>query len=128
MREIYSGSWAVIAWIGWSPPSAAINHAFQFLRILASLQGDQRNLGKFQTESGEPSRGTYFCALNELMRQEYWFRLWIIQELIMGASSTVLLGDKFEVVGEAYVQGFMDGEALVLMESEACDIQPFIFR
>jgi hypothetical protein len=90
MREIYSGSWAVIAWIGWSPPSADINHAFQFLRILASLQGDQRNLGKLQTESGEPSRGTYFCALNELMRQEYWFRLWIIQELIMGASSTVL--------------------------------------
>lgn len=80
----------MIAWIGKSRPSADINHAFQFLRILASLQEDQRNLDRLQTESGEPSRGTYFCALDEPMRQEYWFRLWVIQELIMGASSTVL--------------------------------------
>lgn len=84
MREIYSGAWAVIAWIETSFASADINHAFQFLRILASLQGDQRDLGNWQTGSGEPSKGTYFCAVNDLMRQKYWFRLWVIQELIMG--------------------------------------------
>lgn len=85
MREICSSAWVVIAWIGWSHPSADINHAFQFLRILASLRGDERNLDTLQTERGEPSIGTYFCALNELMTQEYWLRLWFIQELIMGA-------------------------------------------
>ncbi|MAD87405.1 MAG: hypothetical protein CL912_30980 [Deltaproteobacteria bacterium] len=90
MRDIYSGAWFVIAWIGWSRPDADINHAFRFLRILASLQGDQRDLERLQIEEGEPSKGIYFCALNGLMKQEYWSRLWVIQELIMGASSTIL--------------------------------------
>lgn len=51
--------------------------------------------------------------------------------ILFGCSTPLVIrpaGDKFEVVGEAYVQGFMDGEALVLMESGACYIQPFIFR
>lgn len=90
MREIYSGAWAVISWIGPSRPDAAINYAFRFLRTLASLQGDQRRLENFQTGSGEPSKGKYLCGLNELMKQMYWFRLWVIQEIVMGASSTVL--------------------------------------
>lgn len=50
--------------------------------------------------------------------------------ILPGCSTPLVIrqvGDKFEVVGEAYVQGFMDGEALVLMESGACDIQPFMF-
>ncbi|KXX80953.1 Heterokaryon incompatibility protein 6, OR allele [Madurella mycetomatis] len=90
MRDIYSGAWAVISWIGSSRPGAAINYAFRFLRTLASLQGDQRRLENFQTGSGEPSKGTYLCGLNELMKQMYWFRLWVIQEIVMGGSSTVL--------------------------------------
>ncbi|GAB1316392.1 hypothetical protein MFIFM68171_06602 [Madurella fahalii] len=90
MREIYSGAWAVISWIGSSRSGALINYAFRFLRILASLEGNQRRLENFHTGSGEPSKGTYLCALNDLMKQMYWFRLWIIQEIVMGASSTVL--------------------------------------
>jgi hypothetical protein len=50
--------------------------------------------------------------------------------ILLGCSTPLVIrpgGDKFEVMGEAYVQGFMDGEALVLMESGACDIQTFVF-
>ena len=90
MREIYSGAWAVISWIGRSRPRASINYAFSFLRILASLGHDQRDLKKLELGDGEPSNGTYLYALNEMMKQEYWFRLWIIQELVMGAPSVVL--------------------------------------
>lgn len=86
MRDIYGGAWAVVSWLGRSHPGASINFAFPFLRILASLEGDRRNLGNFQ----EPLKDTYFYALSRLMRKDYWFRLWIIQEVVMGASSTVL--------------------------------------
>ncbi len=51
--------------------------------------------------------------------------------IVFGCSTSLVVRqrvDKFEVVGEAYVQGFMDGEALALMQSGACDIQRFIFR
>ena len=50
--------------------------------------------------------------------------------IIFGCSTPLVIrpvGDKFMVVGEAYVQGFMDGEALALTESGTCDIQSFIF-
>lgn len=51
--------------------------------------------------------------------------------IVFGCSTPLVIQpavDKFEVVGKAYVQGFMDGEALVLIESGACDMQSFIFR
>lgn len=90
MRELYSTAWTVIAWIGVWPPGDLARHAVPFLRILASLREDQRDLQTLRTGRGEPSTGAYLCALHELMQQGYWFRLWIIQELVMGASSTVL--------------------------------------
>ncbi|KAK3339636.1 heterokaryon incompatibility protein-domain-containing protein [Lasiosphaeria hispida] len=90
MREIYSGAWAVISWMGRPRPRASINHAFPFIRVLASLESDQRDLENLELGVGEPSKGTYLYALNRMMKQEYWFRLWIIQELVMGASSIVL--------------------------------------
>jgi len=88
MREIYSSSWAVVAWIGTGHP--IVEYAFPFLEFLATLEGEQRNLIDLVLPPGAPSLAQYLYALSELMKQDYWFRLWIIQELIMGASSTVL--------------------------------------
>jgi hypothetical protein len=91
MREIYGGAWTVISWIGGSHQGASIHLAFPFLRTLASLEGDKRDLRDLQ----EPLKDTYLYALHNLMEQRYWFRLWIIQELVMGAPSTVIrFGDE----------------------------------
>ncbi|KAK5654729.1 hypothetical protein OQA88_7054 [Cercophora sp. LCS_1] len=88
MRDIYSGAWNVISWIGCNNP--AIKGAFSFLRMMASLEHDQLDLSTWSASTGNLFRANYFLALRELMKQDYWFRLWIIQELVMGASSTVL--------------------------------------
>jgi hypothetical protein len=50
--------------------------------------------------------------------------------IVYGCSTPLVIRpkeDKFEVVGEAYVQGFMDGEALGLVNSGASRLQTFIF-
>lgn len=51
--------------------------------------------------------------------------------IVFGCSTPLVIRPKenqFEVVGEAYVQGFMDGEALDLLRSGACERQTFTFR
>ncbi|KAK4455193.1 hypothetical protein QBC34DRAFT_391761 [Podospora aff. communis PSN243] len=50
--------------------------------------------------------------------------------IIFGCSTPLVIrprGDLFEVTGEAYVQGFMDGEALELLESGFCNVQTLPF-
>ena len=50
--------------------------------------------------------------------------------IVFGCSTPLVIRpkkDQFEVVGEAYVEGFMDGEALAILESGACKTQTFIF-
>lgn len=84
MREIYSGSWTVIAWLGLADNKTETRKAFKFLRTLAALKDDDRDLTQMSIPAG------CFFSLHELMNLEYWSRLWIIQEVIMGASSTII--------------------------------------
>lgn len=102
MREIYSGAWSVISWI--CPPSSvnsSLTLAFPFLKLLASLKGDDRDLRKLVIKD----RGKYFVALWLLAKQEYWFRLWIIQELIMGASCTILRLGRETITWDTFLRG-----------------------
>ena len=50
--------------------------------------------------------------------------------IIFGCSTPLVIrphGKLFQVVGEAYVQGLMDGEAMKFLESGECRIQDFTF-
>jgi hypothetical protein len=50
--------------------------------------------------------------------------------IVFGCSTPLVIRpkrDKFEVLGEAYVQGFMDGEALDLLGSHGCAQETFVF-
>jgi hypothetical protein len=95
MGDIYGSAWAVMSWLGEADKSDNISLAFPLVRMMASLQGDQRNLEKLRAKRDGPSKSQYLQALNDLMAQKYWTRLWIFQEVIMGASSTFLrLGDQ----------------------------------
>ncbi|KAK4164440.1 heterokaryon incompatibility protein-domain-containing protein [Cladorrhinum sp. PSN259] len=95
MRDIYSTAWAVISWFGPSNmfKTYHIPKAFDFLRIAASAPtGDPRTEPNICTLlpgrlSALPESLT---ALNALVTQEYWQRLWIIQEVVMGSLSTML--------------------------------------
>lgn len=50
--------------------------------------------------------------------------------ILFGCSTPIVIrprGSRFQVIGEAYVQGFMDGEALGLKESGGWQRQRFTF-
>lgn len=50
--------------------------------------------------------------------------------VLFGCSTPIVIrphGNCFQVLGEAYVQGFMDGEALEFLESGQCESRDFIF-
>ncbi|KAK6703195.1 hypothetical protein SNK04_013083 [Fusarium graminearum] len=88
MRHIYGDAWSVVAWLG--EPSFQSDSAIQLIRDFADLS--KTNSGS-QIESclrREPEflgKGCWL-ALHDLMERPYWSRLWIIQEMIMGASAT----------------------------------------
>jgi hypothetical protein len=50
--------------------------------------------------------------------------------IILGCSTPIVIrpqGNHFLVLGEAYVQGLMDGEALEFLKSGQCEVQDFLF-
>ncbi|KAG5752176.1 hypothetical protein H9Q70_005185 [Fusarium xylarioides] len=88
MRDIYGSAWAVIAWLG--EASFRSSSAIQLIRDLSALS--EASCGS-QIEAclrGDPDYLGNGCwlAMHDLMKRPYWYRLWIIQEMIMGASAT----------------------------------------
>jgi hypothetical protein len=50
--------------------------------------------------------------------------------IIFGCSAPIVIrpaGSNFQVLGEAYIHGLMDGEALDFLESGECKLQDFTF-
>ncbi|KAF2736483.1 HET-domain-containing protein [Polyplosphaeria fusca] len=88
MRDIYESAWTVISWLGEEGQRSDL--ALQLVRDLATfddlgcveeveemLRMDPHFFGKMQ-----------WMALQDLMDRPYWFRLWVIQEIIMGSTAT----------------------------------------
>ncbi|KAK4445126.1 heterokaryon incompatibility protein [Podospora aff. communis PSN243] len=89
MRDIYGSAWAVIAWLGESSFKSA--SAVQLVRDLAELRKAGASGEDIQAcLRAEPDYLGQGCwlGLQELMERPYWYRLWIIQEMVMGASAT----------------------------------------
>lgn len=89
MRNIYGDAYSVIAWLGEENNDS--NEAIQLLYEL--LDASKANFGptmevKLQSEPRYLRTG--WMALNQLMKREYWFRLWIIQEVVLGSSGTII--------------------------------------
>lgn len=89
MRDIYGSAWAVIAWLGESSFGSA--PAMQLVRDLSELQ--RGGVGGEDIQAclrAEPDYLGWGCwlGLQELMERPYWYRLWIMQEIIKGASAT----------------------------------------
>ncbi|KAF3016483.1 hypothetical protein E8E14_009765 [Neopestalotiopsis sp. 37M] len=89
MRYIYSVAWRVVSWLG--EEGNASNSAFDLLEKFADIAcaaDTPAPFGELPLPSGL-FFGDYFYGLNELMSRRYWSRLWIVQELVLGASSVV---------------------------------------
>ncbi|RGP69553.1 Heterokaryon incompatibility protein [Fusarium sporotrichioides] len=88
MRQIYGSAWAVVAWVG--EPSFQSDSAFQLIHDFSTLSGSDCGSQIEACLRSEPEYLGKGCwlALHDLMERPYWYRLWIIQEMIMGASAT----------------------------------------
>ncbi|CAH0045067.1 unnamed protein product [Clonostachys solani] len=90
MRRIYSSAWKVISWLGENDAGGWMPKAFAFSNMLASLQDDSQDLRMLCNPKSGILTDAGFHAMHEMTRHLYWHRLWIIQEVVMGASYTVL--------------------------------------
>jgi len=94
MRDIYSGAYGVIAWLG--EEGEYSGDAFDLLERFAAMAGESR--AKKFGDLALPTSfffGNGFSGLNALMSRAYWTRLWIVQEVVLGASAAVLhCGDR----------------------------------
>jgi hypothetical protein len=90
MHAIYSEAWNVISWIG--DASYNSNDAFNLVTELsaASLSGRGTDLEQLLNEDPAYLGMGSWLALHDLMQRDYWSRVWIIQELVLGSSSVVL--------------------------------------
>lgn len=105
MREIYCRAWSVLSWIGKNNGLADVKDAFHLLRTLASLPEDEQDLRKLIVVQPGLVQQKGFFALHELMKRPYWTRLWVVQEVAMGASFTVLRCDNELLDLECFCKG-----------------------
>lgn len=95
MRDIYGDAWTVIAWLGEEGENSS--KAMQLVQSLADTNPEDGEQLAARLMADPNCLGTgCWTALDDFMYREYWYRLWIIQELVLGSSALVLrCGDYF---------------------------------
>jgi hypothetical protein len=90
MHAIYSEAWIVISWIG--DASYNSKDALNLVTALSAASLSDKGTEVEQHLDEDPGYlGTgSWLALHDLMQRDYWSRVWIIQELVLGSSSVVL--------------------------------------
>jgi hypothetical protein len=90
MKHIYGDARAVIAWIGEEENNS--DKAIDLIKVFsdARSKGCGEELEERLREDPDYLGFGGWSALHELMHREYWCRVWIIQEVILGSSSVVL--------------------------------------
>ncbi|KAG0647969.1 Heterokaryon incompatibility protein [Hyphodiscus hymeniophilus] len=104
MRNIYGDTWEVIAWIGEDDHDTGL--AFDLIDALseASFKGCGELLEERLREDPDYLGRGCWIALHDLMIRQYWHRLWIIQEVILGSSSVVLRCGRYSVPWTTFCQ------------------------
>ncbi|TVY42358.1 Heterokaryon incompatibility protein 6,OR allele [Lachnellula occidentalis] len=85
MRNIYKSAESVAVWLG--PENRKSSEAIQFARDLAACDE-----GAASALVRDPARKEYLEALVTLFRRQYWWRIWVIQEVSCGRSCMVYCG------------------------------------
>lgn len=95
MREIYGSAWTVIAWLGEEQDNS--DTAIRLVQSLSDVNPERgEELAERLLDDPEYLGDGCWIALQDLMNRPYWYRLWIIQELVLGSPALVLrCGDSF---------------------------------
>lgn len=109
MREYYSIAWSVICFSGPSDEHTA--KATALIRELSDVyshsESCERLLDRYTSQSppeGHAHAPGSWLALAKLVRRSYWTRLWIIQEVTLGADRVVLYCGAEEIRWQDFCQ------------------------
>jgi hypothetical protein len=94
MKDIYSKASKVLVWTG--PEGEDSNLAIDLLDLLSSRSNPERNSarkGSWREDYQSPFKKEW-KALYKFTRRPYWFRTWIIQELVVGEDILILCGPR----------------------------------
>ena len=109
MRTIYSNASLVVVWLGLVSSSSPL--AFSFVRDLYEHLNEP---SYFQETLSNPREAPRLEALLHLLRREYWYRIWVIQEVNSARSLVLKCGSDT-----------MEWEHLVKVQKELCNARYF---
>lgn len=94
MRDIYRNAVQVVIWLGGADQGS--DDAIDFINDLSSAEDiGLEHVALYIKSMMQPLQETLSKALTELVRRNYWHRVWIIQELSFGGEATpILCGDR----------------------------------
>ncbi|KAH9217880.1 heterokaryon incompatibility protein-domain-containing protein, partial [Leptodontidium sp. 2 PMI_412] len=106
MRELYTVAWSVVIWLGEESEDSGkaiklldtlsryFDHGKQHRDYIPNLDLEIEVLrSSLRSDPEFLGRGAW-VALREFLARPYWNRLWIIQEVVISASKTVLCGNQ----------------------------------
>ncbi|KAJ5030042.1 heterokaryon incompatibility protein-domain-containing protein [Bipolaris maydis] len=120
MRDIYGSAWSVISWLG--EESSSSSAAIQLVRDLAEIKASG-SIVEFATQlDTDPSfyGGTHWIGLQDLMDRPYWFRLWIIQEVIVGSAATWIRCGQHTIAWETFCDGISVLQEYLWLVKDRC--------
>ncbi|EPE37003.1 hypothetical protein GLAREA_09166 [Glarea lozoyensis ATCC 20868] len=107
MHMLYSSAWIVISWAG-----EERNGSPAAMLLLDRLAAASRSGAGREVEACLKCDPAYFgvgCwfALHEFMQREYWSRVWVIQEVVLGSKRVVLRCGKWCLDWESFCTGLV---------------------
>lgn len=105
MKDIYTNAWNVVAWLG--PARDESPKAFQLLHILYEHREKSKAEELKNTLFDHPDclGDGLWLALQELVIRPYWSRVWIIQEVTMGAKRVIIRCGDDAVLWTTFIMG-----------------------
>lgn len=106
MKRFYTTASSVICYLG--PEAEESSKAIDLVYNLASYHGKAKECESLRDRlvqtHGSHERGSWL-ALNMLTLRPYWERLWIVQELALGASRALLMVGQKQIDWKCFCQG-----------------------
>jgi hypothetical protein len=102
MKMIYAEALSVVAWLDEEAESS--DSAIALLQFLSEVDCGEVLERRLREDPEYLGIGCW-SALHELMNRPYWYRLWIIQEVVLGSCSVVLRCGQSSIEWSAFCRG-----------------------
>ena len=94
MRDIFAGAQAVIGWLGTGPSARRALHFLSQLPEAAATESHRLESHPFPWSAAAHPNDANWCAVNDLLRNEWFHRVWMVQEVACARSLVLRQGDE----------------------------------